>query len=160
MSAKLEGVEPLLANLNRLSGKPFGRVIRNATSASLTPMQRRYRDNARAAGLPRGAGDRWARSLRKKSKFYPHKMSAYALVGPRNEVDTEGTNWSKVAHLIELGTKAHINLGRYAGTWHPGTAPRPVARPAFDATKSEASASFVTNLKRGIDRELRKAGKL
>ena len=37
------------------------------------------------------------------------------------------------AHFVEFGTKAHINKGMYAGSRHPGTAPDPFMRPAFDA---------------------------
>lgn len=36
-------------------------------------------------------------------------------------------------HLVEFGTAPHVNGGLYAGTHHPGTAPQPFLRPAFDA---------------------------
>lgn len=42
------------------------------------------------------------------------------------------------AHLVEFGTAPHINGGRFAGTKHPGTAPQPFARPAWDATSGTA----------------------
>ena len=37
------------------------------------------------------------------------------------------------ARFVEFGTKAHENGGRFAGSQHPGTAPDPFMRPAFDA---------------------------
>lgn len=42
------------------------------------------------------------------------------------------------AHLVEFGTAPHINGGRFKGTKHPGTAPKPFARPAWDATSGTA----------------------
>lgn len=42
------------------------------------------------------------------------------------------------AHLVEFGTAPHINGGKFAGSKHPGTAPQPFARPAFDAEKDTA----------------------
>lgn len=43
------------------------------------------------------------------------------------------------AHFIEFGTRPHTNAGMYAGSQHPGTAPDPFMRPAFD---SEAHATI------------------
>lgn len=37
------------------------------------------------------------------------------------------------AKFVEFGTRARLNGGVYAGTMHPGTAPQPFLRPAFDA---------------------------
>jgi HK97 gp10 family phage protein len=42
------------------------------------------------------------------------------------------------AHFIEFGTKPHINAGLFAGSKHPGTAPQPFIRPAWDATSGTA----------------------
>lgn len=42
------------------------------------------------------------------------------------------------AHLVEFGAAPHINGGRFAGSKHPGTAPQPFARPAWDATSGTA----------------------
>jgi len=44
------------------------------------------------------------------------------------------------AHMVEFGTKAHILRGKFAGSWHPGTAPRPFMRPALD---SQATAAVI-----------------
>ncbi|WP_052714574.1 HK97-gp10 family putative phage morphogenesis protein [Paracoccus sp. S4493] len=37
------------------------------------------------------------------------------------------------AKFVELGTRARLNGGTFAGTQHPGTAPQPFLRPAFDS---------------------------
>lgn len=36
-----------------------------------------------------------------------------------------GNNKVRYAHLVEFGTAAHINGGKFAGTKHPGTAAQP-----------------------------------
>lgn len=37
------------------------------------------------------------------------------------------------ARFVEFGTAPRINGGRFAGTQHPGTAPQPFMRPAWDS---------------------------
>jgi len=39
------------------------------------------------------------------------------------------------AGFVEFGTSPHINGGKFAGTSHPGTSPRPFMRPAWDQDK-------------------------
>ena len=36
-------------------------------------------------------------------------------------------------HFVEFGTGPHRNGGKFAGSRHPGTAPEPFLRPAFDS---------------------------
>lgn len=65
------------------------------------------------------------------------------------------------AHLVEWGTKPHA-LGkgsrrRYAivgmqtGPWHPGSAPKPYLRPAFETKRAEAVQVIADRLRRDID---------
>lgn len=65
------------------------------------------------------------------------------------------------AHLVEWGTKPHA-LGRgskrkYAivgmqtGPWHPGSAPKPYLRPAFEAAREEAVRVIADRLREDID---------
>jgi HK97 gp10 family phage protein len=56
------------------------------------------------------------------------------------------------AHLVEFGTAPHINAGKFAGTKHPGTAPQPFARPAWDATSGTALDLIGDTLKAEIMR--------
>ncbi len=46
-----------------------------------------------------------------------------------------GNSEVRYAHLVEFGTAPHINGGRFAGTKHPGTSPRPFFYPAYRANK-------------------------
>lgn len=56
------------------------------------------------------------------------------------------------AHLVEFGTAPHINGGRFAGSQHPGTAPRPFARPAWDANKDAALQNIAAELAAEINK--------
>lgn len=56
------------------------------------------------------------------------------------------------AHLVEFGTAPHINGGLFAGSQHPGTAPRPFARPAWDANKDAALQKIAAELAAEINK--------
>lgn len=58
------------------------------------------------------------------------------------------------AHLVEFGTAPHVNGGMYSGTQHPGTAPQPFARPAWDANKEAAIQNIATELRIQIDKAI------
>ncbi|MCJ8138430.1 HK97-gp10 family putative phage morphogenesis protein [Falsirhodobacter halotolerans] len=49
------------------------------------------------------------------------------------------------AHFVEFGTRPHPNKGRFTGTQHPGTAPDPFLRPAFDE-EAQATIARVARL--------------
>lgn len=42
-----------------------------------------------------------------------------------------GNTAVRYAHLVEFGTKPHVNAGMFAGTQNPGTPPRPFFWPAY-----------------------------
>lgn len=44
---------------------------------------------------------------------------------------TAGNNKVRTAHLVEYGTRPHINQGVFPGTQHPGTTAQPYFWPAF-----------------------------
>jgi len=46
-----------------------------------------------------------------------------------------GNTKVRYAHLIEFGTRPHINGGKFAGTLHPGTRAQPFFYPAYRALK-------------------------
>lgn len=58
------------------------------------------------------------------------------------------------AHLVEFGTAPHAAGGMFAGAAHPGTAPQPFARPAWDAKKDEALEIVATELRAQIDKAI------
>ena len=67
------------------------------------------------------------------------------------------------AKFVELGTRARLNGGIYTGTMHPGTAPQPFLRPAFDAeakpTIDRLAAAMWTEIDKSAKRAARKAAK-
>ncbi|MTH76316.1 HK97 gp10 family phage protein [Paracoccus aestuariivivens] len=57
------------------------------------------------------------------------RSSIELFVGPSYKLGAGGRH----GHLVEFGTEPHIVGGVFAGAQHPGTAPQPFMRPAFDA---------------------------
>ena len=63
------------------------------------------------------------------------------------------------AHLVEFGTAPHIVGGKFAGARHPGTAPQPFARPAWDANKDAALRIVAEELRVQIDKAIARQAK-
>lgn len=63
------------------------------------------------------------------------------------------------AHLVEFGTAPHINAGLFAGSKHPGTAPQPFARPAWDAEKEATLRRISVELRKHIDKAVKAQAK-
>ena len=64
---------------------------------------------------------------------------AFKAINPPAILYLGPTQKAFYAKFVELGTRARLNGGAYAGTMHPGTSPQPFLRPAFD---SEAKATI------------------
>lgn len=60
------------------------------------------------------------------------------------------------AHLVEFGTKAHINGGLFAGSKHPGTRAQPFARPAFDAESGNVLSMISDQLRDEIMKSVKR----
>ena len=58
-------------------------------------------------------------------------------------------------HLVEFGTKPHVNGGQFAGTMHPGTEPQPFLLPAARLTQDRARR----RIDRAVGRAVREAAK-
>ena len=63
------------------------------------------------------------------------------------------------AHLVEFGTAPHINGGKFKGSKHPGTAPNPFMRPAWDYTKDAVFEGLADSLREEIARVLGRAAR-
>jgi len=63
------------------------------------------------------------------------------------------------AHLVEFGTAPHVNGGLFAGSQHPGTAPRPFVRPAWDASKDRALSIITEELRAQIAKAVARQAK-
>lgn len=130
----LRGLEKALEDLTAAAGKG---VLRGSLKKAATPMADLMSDLA-----PRGetATDRLAESVTigtKLSKrqaamhrrmFKDDRASVELFVGPSYTLGEGGRH----GHLLEFGTAPHVNGGVFTGTQHPGTAPQPFVRPAWD----------------------------
>jgi HK97 gp10 family phage protein len=54
------------------------------------------------------------------------------------------------ARWIEFGTAPHINEGRFQGTEHPGTPPRPFFYPAFRALRKKAKLTMAKAIRQAV----------
>ncbi len=127
---KIKGLEELAEFLDILPGKLGRNTLRGAVRAGCVPMK----DYAKAAAPIKTGALR--RSLRVTSRGL---RNGNAIGKVRAGGRVAGGTIVRHAHLIEYGTKPHlipnsVINGRFVGTvHHPGTAPRPFMRPAFDA---------------------------
>lgn len=63
---------------------------------------------------------------------------------------TAGDRGVRTAHLIEYGTKPHINAGKFAMTQHPGTRAQPFFWPAYRFIRRKMRARISKALGRAI----------
>lgn len=131
---------------------------------------------------------RWseiAKSIVLKQKTYSRKGVVYTHVGvDMKEYPNRGRGTEpsfvpgRIAYILEYGTSAHYaNKGarrfsgrgdslvtvRASGGMHPGSAPRPFLRPAYDANKAQAHTTMTTQLRPALEnaaqREARRVAK-
>lgn len=96
----------------KISSRVVGEVGRAAYSATM-----------RETGGDKGLAIAAMRAARRSFKALNPAVNLY--MGP--------TRNAFHAYWIEFGTAPHVNGGKFAGSRHPGTAPEPFMRPAFDA---------------------------
>ncbi|ETD84046.1 HK97 gp10 family phage protein [Rhodobacter capsulatus] len=60
------------------------------------------------------------------------------IAGANQALVTVGNPEQRHGHLVEFGTKPHVNAGQFAGTQHPGTAAQPFLLPAARLTEDRA----------------------
>ena len=58
------------------------------------------------------------------------------LASANQALVTVGNPQVRHGHLVEFGTSSHVNGGEFAGTMHPGTAPRPFLIPSERLTRA------------------------
>lgn len=101
-----------LSDSIRISTKATREVGRAAYAAT---MRETYGDKVAAVAALRAA----------RRAFKAANPPAILYLGPVRQ--------AFYAKFVEFGTQPHTNGGRFAGTRHPGMAPDPFMRPAFDA---------------------------
>lgn len=92
--------------------------------------------------------------------FRDDRASVELFLGPSYELGGGGRH----AHLVEFGTRPHINKGKFAGSQHPGTRPQPFMRPAWDegarAILDRLKVELADDIKRALLRAERKAARM
>ena len=63
------------------------------------------------------------------------------------------------AHLVEFGTAPHISGGMFSGAQHPGTAPQPFVRPAWDQGKDATLKRIREEMRSEIGKALKRQAK-
>lgn len=157
----IQGLADLEKALDNL-GKSVGRsVLRKSLRKAAAPMRERAKDLAPVDdGDLRGSiiiGGLLNKSQRSKHrKLTADERSAIELfVGPSYKLGKGGRH----GHLVEFGTAPHILGGVFAGAQHPGSAPQPFMRPAFDAEAGPTIERLKPLLWAEIDRAARRQAK-
>lgn len=121
-----------------ISLRATGEVGRAAYAAS---MRETGGDTAAAVTAMRGA----------RRAFKANNPPAILYMGPTKEI------W--YAHFPEFGTGPRVNGGQFAGTQHPGTAPDPYLRPAFDAQAKPTIDRLAPLIMQEINKSAKRAAK-
>ena len=157
MAFKMTGAKELDAVLRRLPTATAKATVRRVSKRALEPVA----ESARGM-VPVRSGD-LQKSIEVSGKLSKRQAKearkAIAAGVPMAAVTTYVGSNSPVAHLVEFGTAPHINGGRFKGSHHPGTAPQPFMRPAWDANKQAVLDSLSDDLRAEIARVLGRAAR-
>ncbi|SMO64035.1 HK97-gp10 family putative phage morphogenesis protein [Paracoccus laeviglucosivorans] len=157
----VQGLAELEKSLDNLS-KSVGRsVLRQSLRKAAEPMKEKakslapvddgdLRDSIIIGGLLNKSQKRARRRLTAEER------SAIELyVGPSYKLGQGGRH----GHLVEFGTAPHIQGGVFKGSKHPGTAPQPFMRPAYDAEARPTVARLGPILMQFIERAAKRQAK-
>lgn len=89
---------------------------------------------------------RYATLRSRKTQFPDPELSA---------IITAGNSGVRYAHLVEFGSSAHTNEGRFPGTQNPGAPPRPYFYPGFRARRKEVQNKINKAARAGIKKGLK-----
>ena len=181
MGIQFTGPPEMLRALDLLEDRVRKVISRKAVSMALVPMSKAAKRNCpKEMGLLK-------RSIGKKIKTYK-SGAVWGGVGPRKETVGFGPDgrkrWPvKYAHLVEYGTKPHLEVGLplklpmppnargvtpkegmlgmlfRTTVLHPGTAPQPFLRTAFEQTKAEMQRIMQYKVKVELQNEANRAAK-
>jgi len=152
---ELEGFAELDAALAQLSRSAGKGVLRRSLKKAGEPLVAIVRASVRRDDGDLAESIAISTKLDKRQRgqhrkmFGSDKASVEMFIGPSYNLGDGGRH----GHLVEFGTKPRINSGIFAGTAHPGTAPQPFMRPAWDSDKT----AMLDRLKVDLWAELQKA---
>ncbi|MGF0524569.1 HK97-gp10 family putative phage morphogenesis protein [Agrobacterium pusense] len=80
-----------------------------------------------------------------------HSQPGGATTVPENAaMITAGNSKVRYAHLVEFGTRAHINGGQFAGTKNPGSRAQPYFFSGFRLARKKAAAKIKRAMSRAV----------
>lgn len=150
------GDKALMARLDRLPDTLRKRVLRPAVTAAGRPVRQ-----AAKANVPIRFGF-LKKAIDVKAKSY--KTTAVAIVGPRSDMSTTGTNLfgqpirvspSLYAHLVEGGVRPHAmpwGPGGKGRWMHPGNAPKRFLERAWESQLATAQAKLNQKIAEGLEK--------
>jgi hypothetical protein len=140
VKATVRGDKEIVANLRRAQRSVGGRFLDRMLSEALGPMKERTETNARSLrdfvgkypGFPQPITPRKGGHLDQGVTIGRKEVNGFY-----GRVYWLGftKRGKKIAHLVEYGTAPHFQPNFRGGWNHPGAAPRPFFRPAFESTK-------------------------
>ena len=155
VTVELQGFAELEAELQRLSKSAGKAALRRALKKAGEPMVEIARGNVPVDKGNLAASMAISTKLDKRQRgqhrkmFRNDKASVEMFIGPSYNLGAGGRH----GHLVEFGTKPHVNAGLFAGSMHPGTAPQPFMRTAWDGDKM----AMLDRLKVDLWAEIQKA---
>jgi len=162
----LEGEEKIKRKMDKLSSSAMRRVTRPASSKAMTPVNKTARQNCKPIS------ETVYKAIGKKQATYSESGVVWTGVGVRKNEKwwrpaPAGYYWSStqqfqtikavnIAHLLELGVRPHEQPNQpRVGYFHPGVAPRPFLRPAWDANKMKVKSVMEVETKRNLTKLIR-----
>lgn len=118
--SEIRGAREVASALRGIARGITPATVRRAHEEGLSPMQ----DSARQNFVANGSY---------KTGVVPRDIAIVHTAPLTSNLAMTGMG-AKLGHLIELGTAPHEQPAR--GSWHPGAAPKPFMRPAFDSVSS------------------------
>ncbi len=161
MRVAIHGDRELAARLKHMSESALKRIMRPAARAGASVINKAAKAKAKTVSKS------VSKSIGVKAKTYSRSGTVWVGVGPRTgekyHEDRPGLYWGsettfkphKVGPLLEYGTKPHQMPW---GWTHPGTAPQPFLRPAWDASKDAAYQKVRAKAWYYLRKELGKTG--
>lgn len=159
VTVDLVGFKELEQELDRLSKAAGKGVLRRALKKAAEPMAEMARsmvpvddgDLKKSITVSVKLAKRQAGLHRKM--FKDDRASVEMFLGPSYDLGAGGRH----GHLVEFGTAPHINQGQFPGTQHPGTAPQPFMRPAWDADQVKLLDRIGQNMWKELQKSIARA---
>lgn len=158
---KINGLSDLDKAMDNLSKSVSRNVMRTALKKAAQPMADKAKELVPVKTGTLRDSIKVGSLLNKNQKKLQRKLTAderssiELFVGPSYLRGDGGRH----GHLVEFGTAPHMNGGEFKGTQHPGTAPHPFMRPAFDAEAKPTIERLKPLLWAGIERAARRIAK-